>query len=200
MTTEISGVKLLAIAFAWSQKSTAFFISTVGTTAPALQSYASNFEDKYGNTCTKFIRRPEIVNFIYRFLPVLDNHNKSRQHLLKLEKKWPTRDCWFRLFTTLVGLSVVDLYRLYRCHNEKEWDKYTVLQFSDMICNGLLPRNRIRLPAALMNAAEGSKNLWRIRDQKTGDITKQLTNKQKLEGKSYRAGVGTAVQHTCWVC
>ena len=200
MTSEISGVKLLAIAFAWSQKSTAFFISTVGTTAPALQSYASNFEDEYGNTCTKFIRRPEIVDFIYRFLPVIDNHNKSRQHLLKLEKKWPTRDCWFCLFTTLVGFSVVDLYRLYRCHNEKQWDKYTVLQFSDMICNGLLPRNRIRLPAAVMNAAEGSSNLRRIRDPKTGDITKQLTNKQKLEGKSYRAGVGTAVQHTCWVC
>jgi hypothetical protein len=110
MGTEISGVKLLAIAFAWSQSSTAFFISTVGTTGPAKESYRSSYEDEYGQKCSKLIRRPEIVDFIYRFLPVIDNHNKSRQHLLRLERKWPTKDCWFRLYTTLIGMSVVDLF------------------------------------------------------------------------------------------
>jgi hypothetical protein len=45
-------------------------------TAPALESYSTNFDDEYGNTCTKLIRRPEIVDFIYWFLPVIDNHNK----------------------------------------------------------------------------------------------------------------------------
>jgi hypothetical protein len=199
MTTEINGVKLLAIAFAWSQKSISFFVSTVGTTTAALESYASNFEDEYGNTCSKLIRRPEIVDFIYRFLPVIDNHNKSRQHLLKLEKKWPTKDCWFRLFTSLVGFSVVDLYRIYRFHDEETWKEYTVLQFSDIICNGLLPRERARLPDGLKNSVEGVEKVERITDPRTGEITKPFTAKQKT-GKHYRQGVGTAVQHTCWIC
>jgi hypothetical protein len=116
-----------------------------------------------------------------------------------LEKKWPTNDCWFRLFTTLVGFSVVDLYRLYRCHDEKEWEKYMVLQFSDMICNGLLIRNRINLPFAIKNAAEGASQLQWIKDPRTGEITKPMTEKQR-NGKHYRGSIGTAIQHTCWIC
>jgi hypothetical protein len=199
MTAEISGVKLLAIAFAWSQSSISFFISTVGTTAPASESYQSSFEDEYGNKCTKLINRPEIVDFIYRFLPLIDNHNKSRQHLLRLERKWPTRSCWFRLYTTLIGFSVVDLYRLYRYHDETKWQELTINQFADMLCLGLRPRERTHLPDGLKNDAVGADLVKRIRDKKTGEITKAITRKQQT-GKHYRQAVGSAVQKTCWVC
>lgn len=198
METKISGVSLLAIAFAWSQTSTAFFISTVGVTEPALESYHSSYEDEYGQRCTKLIERPEIVDFIYRFLPVIDNHNKSRQHLLKLEKKWPTKSCWFRLYTTLVGMSVVDLYRVYRYHNEAKYGKITIQKFADMIAKGLILRRRTRLPDGLREMAAGMDRVKRIRDS-DGQTTKRVTKKQQ-SGKHYRQGVGSAIQKTCWVC
>jgi hypothetical protein len=187
MSTEISGVRLLAIAFAWSQKSISFFISTIGTTAPALESYASNFEDEYGNTCSKLIQRPEIVDFIYRFLPVNDNHNKSRQHLLKPEKKWPTKDCWFRLFTSLLGFAVVDLYRIYRFHDEETWKEYTIIQFSNMICNGLLPRGRARLPDGLKNAVEGAEKVERITDPNNKAFHSKAENGQALPPRGWNS-------------
>jgi hypothetical protein len=198
MTTEISGVKLLAIAFAWSQKSIAFFISTVGTTVPAAESYATNFEDEYGNPCSKLIPRPDIVDFIYRFLPLIDSHNKSRQHLLRLEKKWPTRSCWFRLFTTLIGFSVVDLYRLYRFHDEKKWENYTILQFSDILSKGLVPRLRRRIPNGLQVEADGADRVKRIASL-SGERTKHVSKKRR-KGTHYRQVVGSAMQKTCWVC
>lgn len=198
MSAEISGVRLLAIAFAWSQSSIAFFISTIGITAPAAQSYQSNFEDDFGRKCSKMIRRPEIVDFIYRFLPVIDNHNKSRQHSLALERKWPTKNCWFRLYTTLIGMSVVDLYRLYRYNDVQKWDKITVVQFSDMICLGFVPRVRKREPDAIRNVAAGQDRVKRIKGI-DGEITKPLSLKQ-MQGKHCRKAVGSAVQRTCWVC
>ena len=118
MTTEVcSGVYLIALAYAWSHSSVSFFISTVGDTSPATVSYKTNFTNDFGEITSKSIPRPDLCDFIFGFLPVIDNHNKSRQHYLKLEKKWPTKDCWFRIICTLIGMSVVDLYRIYRFHD-----------------------------------------------------------------------------------
>jgi hypothetical protein len=64
-----------------------------------------------------------------------------------------------------------------------------------MICNGLLKRNRINLPFAIKNAAEGASQLQRIKDPRTGEITKPMTEKQR-NGKHYRGSIGTAIQHT----
>jgi hypothetical protein len=198
MKTKICDVDIIAIAYAWSQSSTAFFVSTCGVTAPAKESYNTSFEDEYGQTQTKTIPRPEICDFIYRFLPVIDNHNKSRQHLLGLERKWPTTCCWFRLFVTLVGCSVVDLMRLYRFNDLKKWENVTVVQFSDQICNGLLQRKRRTLPEGLRKLVEGAEGVKRIVNAQ-GSTTKDVTKGQK-QGKHCRTNVGTAVQKSCWIC
>ena len=44
------------------------------------------------------------------YYSVIDTHS-YRQGILGLEDCWPTKSPWFRLVTTLIGMSVVDLHR-----------------------------------------------------------------------------------------
>ena len=43
-------------------------------------------------------------------------HNQLRQDGLQLEKKWITQDGNFRLATGLIGMTVVDVYKLGQYH------------------------------------------------------------------------------------
>ncbi len=132
--TEISSVRLLAIAYAWSQTSIAYFVSTCGSTSPAAQSYETHFEDEFGVVTTKKIARPHLLEWVYDYLPLIDKHNKQRQSILALEKKWPTKNCWFHLLTTLVGMSVVDLFWIYLNHDRAHYKDMTILQCSKELC------------------------------------------------------------------
>jgi hypothetical protein len=76
--------------------------------------YLSYFEDDYGNVGSKEISDPELAHLLYDYLPLIDEHNKQRQEILGLERKWPTRNCWFHLLTTLLGMCIVDMHCLYR--------------------------------------------------------------------------------------
>jgi hypothetical protein len=68
------------------------------------------FEDDWGCIQYKMLNRPQIAHFLYKYLPLIDEHNKQCQNLLNLERKWCTKDCWFWLVTTLVGMSMVDMH------------------------------------------------------------------------------------------
>jgi hypothetical protein len=198
MTTELCDVPLIAIAYAWSNSSVAYFLSTVGDTCPAAKFYETKFEDEYGEKQEKQVPRPEICDFIYDFLPLIDNHNKARQHHLALEKKWLTEDCWFRLFSTLIGFSVVDLYRLYRYDDEFKWKDVSIIKFSDMLCgDGLKLRERHTLPVPLRKEAQRG-SVKRIRNV-NGEETKTITKKQK-KGTFARQNTGSAIQASCFMC
>ena len=111
MKAVISGVDLFIMVYAYSNKRVAYFVSTSGTTVRHSIPYKSCYEDGYGNPTFKLLPRPAIAHFVYEFLPLIDEHNKARQSNLALEEKWPTKCCWFRLFTTFIGMAVVDLQR-----------------------------------------------------------------------------------------
>ena len=83
--------------------------------------YRSKFEDDWGNVEVKELNRPKICHYLYEFLPLIDEHNKQRQSILSIERKWATKNCWFRLLTSVLGFSVVDMHRWYR--NLKEADE-----------------------------------------------------------------------------
>ena len=114
MTTTIGEVPLIAMVYAWSAKGTSFFLSTCGRTDPHPEPYRSCFEDDYGVATYKELQRPHLAHFLYDFLPLIDEHNKQRQSILQLERVWRTRNCWMRLVTTLLGMSVVDFQRYIR--------------------------------------------------------------------------------------
>ena len=143
-TAVISSVKVIAIAYAWSQKGVSYFISSCGKTKPSDHKYESKFEDEWGNVNFKTILRPEIIHFLCECCPLIDEHNKARQAVLALEKRWEMRNPWFRLITTVTGMCVVDMYRIYRysvlkveAQKQHEVDGLQIIQFTDWICGNL---------------------------------------------------------------
>ena len=115
MKAKISGVDLFLLAYAWSNTQSSFMISSCGTTVQHEICYRTHFCDDFGNVTFKEIPRPSIAHFYFELSPLIDNHNKDRQSVLGLEDCWPTKNPWFRLVTTMIGMSVVDMHR---------WDRH----------------------------------------------------------------------------
>jgi hypothetical protein len=186
MRATIASVPLLAIAYAWSQKGVSYFISTCGSTEPDKMKYISKFEDEWGHTGSRMLDRPKIVHFLYEYLPLIDEHNKQRQSLLALEKRWLTKDYWFRLLTTLLGMAVVDLHRCFRYDNikiqrrkQEEIDVIKIVSFTDLMCGNLeyweyKHRNRA------CNTEEG---LERIVNEKTNSKHREVTELEAKQGR-----------------
>ena len=187
-------------------------ISTCGSTSVHAEKYLSHFEDDYGNITSKDINRPKVLHFLYEYLPLIYEHNKQRQNIFNLERNWCTKDCWFRLLTTTVGMSVVDMHRWYQnmtsrtptnIHKHSNRDpepnyKLMVRKFSDMLCKDLEDKVRkqsgVREYRVLHNIDNIAMELERIRG-KDGSATRPATKKQFEGGYT----VGTALNSTCYV-
>ena len=117
LQSEVEGIHLLAIGYKYNTKSTLFFVCTggAGSTAPG-QPYEMKWSDDHGNIHVRNVQRPAVLSKFFKYINGVDIHNHLRQSCLKLEKKWITMDCWFRLTTTLLGMSVVDTFRLCQFH------------------------------------------------------------------------------------
>eukprot|EP00035_Acanthoeca_spectabilis_P014848 m.291840 g.291840 ORF g.291840 m.291840 type:complete len:809 (-) comp16232_c0_seq5:41-2467(-) len=189
MSTEVGGVKLMAIAYAWSTKGTSYFITTIGDTAPGTTMYEVRYEDDFGNVRVVDLPRPEIASFLYSRLPLIDEHNRQRQHFLDMSASWPTTDCWFRLITAVVGICVVDLMYLMRCSNKPAYEGLRVVKVADMVSMGLRLRDRHE---AL--DFEGAPVLERHRDARGRVATKRRNG----DGVNDRQTLPT--QKSCWSC
>ena len=95
-------------------KKSVFCTRTPYTTSNGLRCYVTRDKKKSVPTVSIYY-----VHFLCKFLPIIDEHNKQRQSILAIEHKWQTSDCWFRLLTTMLGFSIVDMHRWYR--NMKAW-------------------------------------------------------------------------------
>jgi hypothetical protein len=149
----------------------------------------------------KEIERAQICHVVFDFLPLIDEHNKQRQAILKLEKIWHTRDAWFRLLCTLTGMSLVDMHHCYRYHlisqkgmNPELVDNFGVKTFSTIVCGGIRiwPRFRERVIASV---AREDCILARITDE-NGHTNRPPTEAQKSAGKR----VGNAYTRNCFIC
>ncbi len=80
-------------------------------TVPHEIPYRTHFTDDYGNVTFEELLRPSIAHFYFELCPLIDNHNKDRQGIIGLEDCWPTKSPWFRLVTTLIRKSIVDMHR-----------------------------------------------------------------------------------------
>jgi len=147
--------------------------------------------------------RPDIIHFLYEYAPLIDEHNKARQSVLALEQRWLTKDPWFRSVITLLGMSIVDMYRMYRHYQMQvvgvEQDDVDVLQiitFTDWICAGLRPwkYKQKKPPKGALQSV--SHMLERIRDEKTGDLTTPPTQQQQDKGRT----IGNPVVRPCFMC
>ena len=189
-TTEIAGVKLYAMAYAWSQKGVSFILSTCGSTEPSDTPYFAWYQDDFGGATFKPLPRPRMAEFILNFLPVIDEDNNARQNRLALEKTWPTENPWFRLLTTVVGQCVVDMHNVYVTKSPEKYSKWTVNMIADHIAAGLTVRPRL----SDLNAKDADKYLQRIADD-DGFTTKPLAATESSPGKT-----SSALQGNCFHC
>jgi len=87
--------------------------------------YCMKYTDPFGNLCSRNVDRPDFISNFFNDSNSIDSHNHVRQFELGLEKKWFTKDPYFRLVTTLIGMSVSDAWKLAGWHklidNRKEY-------------------------------------------------------------------------------
>ncbi|KAG7356737.1 transposase IS4 [Nitzschia inconspicua] len=203
MTTTISGVPLIALAYGYSQDGVSYFISTCGSTDVSPIKHESQFEDAMGHTCLKFINRPKLAHFLYDYLPLIDDHNKQRQDILALEKVWRTTDVWFRNITTLLGQSTVDMHRCFRNRmiekgvKKARVDYIKLIKFADLMCGRLKQWPKPKQHILVFGNEGGTRDerLTRIYG-KDGETNKPPTKQQEQQGRN----IDNAFVRNCFVC
>ena len=58
--------------------------------------------------CVRQVACPTIVANYFKYLNCVDLHNQARQFDFCLEKKWVMQFSYFRLYTTIIRMTVVD--------------------------------------------------------------------------------------------
>jgi hypothetical protein len=110
-------VPLVAVGYRYSRKTILYFVQTknAGSSVHG-EPYHMKYIDEFGNVHERNVDRPDVISKFYLSSNVIDNHNQMRQDSLALEEKWITHNCYFRLATTLIGISVIDSFLLAKYH------------------------------------------------------------------------------------
>jgi hypothetical protein len=151
------GTDLLAIGYKYNSKCVLKFVATsdAGSTKAGTP-YDMKFCDSYNNVCVHKVDRPAIVSQFFDDSNCIDSHNHVRQFELALEKRWFTRDPFFRLHTTLTGITVNDVWRLSQYHklitSKKDEDGKNVLTIKQF--NGVLAKQLIKIAMSCENEAD----------------------------------------------
>ena len=98
-------------------------ISNVGTTHPSLQEHiryrhrkvlSEDGRSYLTQRYPKVIPMPRMVEDFFRHFSVIDIHDHLRQGTLQFHAHWRTLTWWHRLFSTILGIIVVDAYNAYK--------------------------------------------------------------------------------------
>jgi Transposase IS4 len=124
-----SGNALLAIGYKYNKRKVLCFIATKNAGSTFLgDPYRARFVGENNNLRSRPVDRPQIISRYFQQSNMIDKHNHARQAELKLEKNWRTTNCWFRLVTTFIGITVVDSWKAYR--HSVDQNKFKVCDFA----------------------------------------------------------------------
>jgi hypothetical protein len=108
-------VRLFALC--WADRRYKNIISTRGTTLPGTMSRRPRHrivQDEHGVQSTqkyyKEVKRPEMVEMLFKPFPTVDIHDHFRQGTLAIEEEWRTHVWWKRPCSTVHGIIYVDAY------------------------------------------------------------------------------------------
>ena len=97
--------------------------------------YEARFPDKFGNVYIRHVARTDIISNYFKISDVVDVYNQERQYELALGTKWVTQDPYFRLYTTMVGMNVTDIWKLEKLKKKKDM---TIKEFADILVSDLM--------------------------------------------------------------
>ena len=136
-TTELEGQDLVAIGYKYNKKTVLSFVCTRGAGGTeAGKPYEATFPDKYGNVCTRYVARPHVVSQFFTYSNCVDVHNQARQFELALEKSWVTHEAYFRLYTTMLGMIVTNVWKMRRSLHSK----IPIIKFADELAYEMIQR------------------------------------------------------------
>ncbi|KUF99681.1 hypothetical protein AM588_10008680 [Phytophthora nicotianae] len=107
-------------AICWADRKPMTIISNRGTTLPGSDSVRTRHRliERNGLVETmryeKRISRPQMVELFFSDFSTIDIHDHYRQGSLAIEREWITRNWTHRLFSTILGMIVVDAFLAYR--------------------------------------------------------------------------------------
>ena len=137
LTSKFEGVYLCALGYKDNKSekvSTFIFTRGAGTTNTKGSHYFQCKNDEYGNVYDKCVEWPEAAHTYFTHAGAIDKHNRNCQGTLSLEQKWLTKNPWFiRLATTLLGMHLLDAYRLYKFNLDSRIQPMLVLEFTEVV-------------------------------------------------------------------
>ena len=130
---------LVAIGYKYNKKTVLQFVTTRGAgTTEAGRPYEARFPDKFGNVCTRHVLRPHVIALYFKYSNCVDVHNQARQFDLALEKKWLTMNPYFRLYTTMLGMIVTNVWKTVKKIGGKKLRKLAIVQFADELAYDMI--------------------------------------------------------------
>ena len=133
-TAPATNVELRAIGYKYNATKVLLFLMSknAGSTVPG-RPYVARFPDEHGNIRERRVPRPSCLLKYFGCSNVIDVHNQYRQNLLALEEHWKTPNPWFRLMTTVIGMTVVDCFLGAKHHRGQLLPTQTLKQFADAL-------------------------------------------------------------------
>jgi hypothetical protein len=100
------------------------------------------------------VELPDSISKFFAGSNFIDKHNHSQKFYLAPEKTWLTQDPYFQLATTLIGMNVVDAWKLGDHHKlqnppvTREDAKVTRTNFSGMLRHQFITKTSAFISAA----------------------------------------------------
>jgi len=190
---EKEGIDLICVGYKYNKKRVLTFVLTRGAgSTKAGEPYQARFPDKYGNVCVRHVMRPAIIAQYFQFSNCVDLHNQSRQFDLALEEKWVTQNPYFRFYTTMIGMTVVDAWKIERLVNA---DALTIKEYADIMANDM-----IRAAAKYKNELDTSRESQIVTVSRNEDSVSSISQHERCIGTHTKVILKKGQQVRCIWC
>ena len=101
--------------------------------------YVSRYRDREtGNTMYRPVARPRVLSNYFAKSGLLDEHNHLRQGELGIERFWRTTNGQYKIYQTLLGMTVVDCYRAVLRSGPERMQELDLRSFVNHLVQGIL--------------------------------------------------------------
>ena len=143
---EVDGVWIVCAGYKYGSKKVLYFCWPKGAAqcVPG-EPYIACYVDHAGNRAERPVQRLSVLSRYFHFSNTVDVHNQMRQDILDIEYTWVTQNCWFRLYSTLFGMTVTDAHIVYkaRLSDEHPDKKMSLMQFADQLAVAMLQNKEV---------------------------------------------------------